>query len=53
MPKRRAVVTANVRERDLGSFVAEVQRRVRNEVTGSGVGPDQTTHLGSRYTFRF
>ncbi len=30
--KRRAVVTANVRERDLGSFVAEVQRRVRNEV---------------------
>jgi heavy metal efflux system protein len=30
--KRRAVVTANVRERDLGSFVAEVQRRVRSEV---------------------
>ena len=30
--KRRAVVTANVRERDLGSFVAEVQQRVRNEV---------------------
>jgi heavy metal efflux system protein len=30
--KRRAVVTANVRERDLGSFVAEVQRRVRTEV---------------------
>jgi cobalt-zinc-cadmium resistance protein CzcA len=30
--KRRAVVTANVRERDLGSFVAEVQTRVRDEV---------------------
>ncbi|HLF11714.1 MAG TPA: CusA/CzcA family heavy metal efflux RND transporter, partial [Gammaproteobacteria bacterium] len=30
--KRRAVVTANVRGRDLGSFVAEVQTRVRNEV---------------------
>ena len=30
--KRRAVVTANVRERDLGSFVAEVQQRVRSEV---------------------
>jgi cobalt-zinc-cadmium resistance protein CzcA len=30
--KRRAVVTANVLDRDLGSFVAEVQRRVRAEV---------------------
>jgi heavy metal efflux system protein len=30
--KRRVVVTANVRGRDLGSFVSEVQRRVRDEV---------------------
>jgi len=30
--KRRVVVTANVRERDLGSFVAEVQRRVAEKV---------------------
>jgi cobalt-zinc-cadmium resistance protein CzcA len=30
--KRRAVVTANVRGRDLGSFIAEVQERVRAEV---------------------
>jgi cobalt-zinc-cadmium resistance protein CzcA len=31
--KRRVVVTANVRERDLGSFVADVQRRVSQSVT--------------------
>jgi cobalt-zinc-cadmium resistance protein CzcA len=31
--KRRAVVTANVRGRDLGSFVADVQARVRDEVS--------------------
>jgi len=30
--KRRVVVTANVRGRDLGSFVAEVQQRVRDSV---------------------
>jgi cobalt-zinc-cadmium resistance protein CzcA len=30
--KRRAVVTANVRGRDLGSFIAEIQARVRAEV---------------------
>ena len=30
--KRRVVVTANVRGRDLGSFVAEAERRVRSEV---------------------
>ena len=30
--KRRIVVTANVRDRDLGSFVAEVQERVASEV---------------------
>ncbi|WP_297185233.1 CusA/CzcA family heavy metal efflux RND transporter [uncultured Porticoccus sp.] len=30
--KRRVVVTANVRDRDLGGFVAEVQERVRQEV---------------------
>ena len=29
---RRVVVTANVRERDLGSFVSEVQRRVGAEI---------------------
>ncbi len=29
--KRRVVVTANVRDRDLGSFIAELQARVRNE----------------------
>ena len=31
--KRRVVVTANVRGRDLGSFVQEVQRRVSEEVS--------------------
>jgi cobalt-zinc-cadmium resistance protein CzcA len=31
--KRRAVVTANVRGRDLGSFVAEAQQRVATEVS--------------------
>ncbi|MBS0548802.1 MAG: CusA/CzcA family heavy metal efflux RND transporter [Proteobacteria bacterium] len=31
--KRRLVVTANVRERDLGSFVAEAQRRVAEGAT--------------------
>ncbi|MGH8542709.1 MAG: efflux RND transporter permease subunit [Gammaproteobacteria bacterium] len=31
--KRRVVVTANVRGRDLGSFVAEAQARIREEVT--------------------
>jgi cobalt-zinc-cadmium resistance protein CzcA len=31
--KRRIVVTANVRGRDLGSFVADVQNAVSNEVT--------------------
>ncbi len=30
--KRRVVVTANVRERDLGSFVAEVQQRIDEQV---------------------
>jgi heavy metal efflux system protein len=30
--KRRIVVTANVRERDLGSFVAEAQQRVADKV---------------------
>ena len=29
--KRRAVVTANVRDRDLGGFVAEIRERVRQE----------------------
>jgi len=31
--KRRVVITANVRGRDLGSFVTELQERVRAEVT--------------------
>ncbi|MDP1630023.1 MAG: CusA/CzcA family heavy metal efflux RND transporter, partial [Caulobacter sp.] len=31
--KRRIVVTSNVRDRDLGSFIAEVQERVDTEVT--------------------
>jgi cobalt-zinc-cadmium resistance protein CzcA len=30
--KRRVVVTANVRDRDLGSFVAEVRREVAAKV---------------------
>lgn len=30
--KRRVVVTANVRGRDLGSFVTEVKEKIRNEV---------------------
>jgi cobalt-zinc-cadmium resistance protein CzcA len=30
--KRRVVVTANVRGRDIGSFVAEAERRIREEV---------------------
>jgi cobalt-zinc-cadmium resistance protein CzcA len=30
--KRRVVVTANVRDRDLGSFIAEVQEKVGDEV---------------------
>ncbi len=30
--KRRVVVTANVRDRDLGGFVREVQERIRQEV---------------------
>ena len=31
--KRRAVITANVRDRDLGSFVAELQTAVQSRVT--------------------
>ncbi|ROH88088.1 CusA/CzcA family heavy metal efflux RND transporter [Pseudomethylobacillus aquaticus] len=30
--KRRVVITANVRERDIGSFIAEAQQRVQTEV---------------------
>ncbi len=30
--KRRVVVTANVRGRDLGSFVADVKSRIRSDV---------------------
>jgi cobalt-zinc-cadmium resistance protein CzcA len=31
--KRRVVVTANVNDRDLGSFIAEVRQRIETEVT--------------------
>jgi cobalt-zinc-cadmium resistance protein CzcA len=31
--KRRVVVTANVRGRDIGSFVAEAEQRIRSDVT--------------------
>ncbi len=31
--KRRVIVTANVRGRDIGSFVAEAEQRIQNEVT--------------------
>ncbi len=31
--KRRVVVTANVRDRDIGSFVAEAQQRISDEIT--------------------
>jgi cobalt-zinc-cadmium resistance protein CzcA len=31
--KRRAVITANVRGRDLGSFVAELRQRIESEIT--------------------
>jgi cobalt-zinc-cadmium resistance protein CzcA len=31
--KRRVVVTANVRERDLGSFVKEAQNRIQEQIT--------------------
>ena len=31
--KRRIVVTANVRDRDLGSFVDEAQRQIAEKVT--------------------
>ena len=31
--RRRVVVQCNVRGRDLGSFVADAERRIRNEVT--------------------
>ena len=37
--KRRVVVTANVRDRDLGSFVAEVQRQVAERVGSSNSSP--------------
>ncbi|WP_040243455.1 efflux RND transporter permease subunit, partial [Xanthomonas citri] len=39
--KRRIVITANVRDRDLGSFVAEVRQRVQTQVklpTGYWIG---------------
>ncbi|MCG8378525.1 MAG: CusA/CzcA family heavy metal efflux RND transporter, partial [Proteobacteria bacterium] len=31
--KRRVVITANVRDRDLGSFIEEAQNKIRNQIT--------------------
>ena len=49
--KRRVVVTANVRGRDLGSFVTEVQRRVASEVDVlvTNVRPAAMARLGLDY----
>ncbi|MBK9252682.1 MAG: CusA/CzcA family heavy metal efflux RND transporter [Proteobacteria bacterium] len=44
--KRRVVVTANVRGRDLGSFVAEVQARVAGE---AGIPPGDWTSYGGTF----
>ncbi|MEO8602076.1 MAG: CusA/CzcA family heavy metal efflux RND transporter, partial [bacterium] len=44
--KRRIVVTANVRERDIGSFVEEAQRRVAAEVA---VPPGSWLTWGGQY----
>ncbi|MBK7115002.1 MAG: CusA/CzcA family heavy metal efflux RND transporter [Proteobacteria bacterium] len=44
--KRRVVVTANVRGRDLGSFVAEVQARVAGE---AGIPPGYWTSYGGTF----
>jgi cobalt-zinc-cadmium resistance protein CzcA len=44
--KRLVVVTANVRGRDIGSFVAEAQRRIRDEVA---VPPGYWTAWGGQF----
>jgi len=44
--KRRVVVTANVRGRDLGSFVGEAERRIQREVT---IPPAYWTTWGGQF----
>ncbi len=44
--KRRVVVTANVRGRDIGSFVAEAERRIGGEVT---IPPGYWTAWGGQF----
>ncbi|MBM4382890.1 MAG: CusA/CzcA family heavy metal efflux RND transporter [Deltaproteobacteria bacterium] len=44
--KRRAVVTANIRGRDIGSFVAEAERRMREEVA---LPPGYWTSWGGQF----
>jgi heavy metal efflux system protein len=44
--KRRVVVTANVRGRDIGSFVAEAQQRIRDDVV---VPPGYWTTWGGQF----
>ncbi len=44
--KRRVVVTANVRGRDIGSFVAEAEQRIRDAVT---VPPGYWTTWGGQF----
>ncbi|MBI2931958.1 MAG: efflux RND transporter permease subunit [Planctomycetes bacterium] len=41
--RRRALVTANVKDRDLGSFVAEAERRIRAEF------PEDRIEFGGQY----
>ncbi|MBA2515281.1 MAG: CusA/CzcA family heavy metal efflux RND transporter, partial [Solirubrobacterales bacterium] len=44
--KRRVVVTANVRGRDIGSFVADAEQRIRDQVT---VPPGYWTAWGGQF----
>ncbi|ODS57804.1 MAG: cation transporter [Acidobacteria bacterium SCN 69-37] len=44
--KRRVVVTANVRGRDIGSFVGEAERRIRDEVA---IPPGYWTAWGGQF----
>ena len=46
--KRRVVVSANVRGRDMGSFVAEASRRLNAEVA---LAPFWTRHLAGHFAF--
>src|SRR3546814_13013442 len=48
--KRRAVITANVRDRDLGSFIDDLRARVRSEERRVGKACVRTVRLrGSPY----